>query len=159
MSKKKETDNYAVIAQNKKARHDYLIEETMEAGIVLTGTEVKSLRNGGGSIAESHAAFKNGELYLFNAYIPEYKNAGNHLQHEPKRPRKILLHSREAKKLIGMIQQKGYTLAALKLYFNKKGLIKLELGLGKGKKMHDKRQSDKERDWKKQKARLLKEAR
>ncbi len=157
-NKNKKTDNYAVIAQNKKARHDYHIEETFEAGIVLTGTEVKSLRLNGGSIKESHAALKKGELFLFNAHIPEYSNAGTHLQHDPRRPRKLLLHNREIKKLIGLIQQKGYTLVALKLYFNAEGRIKLEIGLGKGKKLHDKRQTEKDRDWKREKARLLKQA-
>ena len=145
-----------VIAQNRKARHDYLIESTLEAGIMLTGTEVKSLRAGRASINESYAAEQGGELYLINSHIPEYPPAGR-FNHEPRRPRKLLLHKRQMTQLIGAITREGYTLVPLSIYFNEKGRAKVELGLAKGKKKHDKRAAEKERDWQRQKARLLRD--
>ncbi len=144
------------VAQNRKARHNYLIEETLEAGLVLTGSEVKSLREGRASIGESYAGEQGGELYLFNAHIPEYR-AANRLNHAPKRPRKILVHRRELNRLFGQIQREGYTVVPLSLYFNPRGIAKVELGLAKGKRQIDKRETSKRRDWERQKARLLRE--
>ena len=144
------------VAQNRKARHNYLIEESLEAGLVLTGSEVKSLREGRASIGEAYAAEQDGELYLFNAHIPEYR-AANRLNHTPKRPRKILVHRRERNRLFGQIQREGYTLVPLSLYFNPRGIAKVELGLAKGKRQIDKRETTKRRDWERQKARLLRE--
>lgn len=153
---KKPTDNRKLIAENRRARFDYSIEETLEAGIQLTGTEVKSLRAGRANIAESYASPERGELWLVNAYIPEYPPAGQ-FNHEPRRPRKLLVRSRELKRLIGAVEREGQTLAPLKLYFNERGVAKLELALAKGKKAHDKRAATKDRDWKRQQARLLRE--
>ena len=144
------------VAQNRKARHNYLIEETLEAGLVLTGSEVKSLREGRASIGEAYAGEQEGELYLFNAHIPEYR-AANRLNHEPKRPRKILVHRRERNRLFGQIQREGYTLVPLSLYFNPRGIAKVQLGLAKGKRQIDKRETTKRRDWERQKARLMRE--
>ena len=143
-----------VVAQNRKARHNYFIEETMEAGLVLTGTEVKSLRGGRSSIAESYVTEDGGEAWLVNADIPEYA-AGNRFNHERKRPRKLLLHKNQISKLIGAIQREGRTVVPLQVYFNEKGRAKVEIALVTGKQAHDKRQSIKERDWKRQRARLL----
>ncbi len=143
-----------LVAQNRKARHDYAIEETLEAGIVLTGTEVKSLRAGRASINECYAADADGELYLINSHIPEYPPAGR-FNHEPRRPRKLLLHRRQIAKLVGAITREGYTLVPLSIYFDERGRAKVELGLGRGKKKHDKRAAIKERDWQRQKRRLL----
>ena len=144
------------VAQNRKARHNYLIEETLEAGLVLTGSEVKSLREGRASIGEAYAGEQEGELYLFNAHIPEYR-AANRLNHPPKRPRKLLVHRRELNRLFGQIQREGYTVVPLSLYFNPRGIAKVELGLEKGKRQIDKRETAKRRDWDRQKARLLRE--
>ncbi len=144
------------VAQNRKARHDYFIEEKYEAGIVLAGTEVKSLRAGKGNIIESHAAEHHGALWLFNANIPEYDSRG-YAHHEAKRPRKLLLHRREMTKLIGAVQREGITLIPLSIYFNRRGIAKVELGLARGKKKYDKRETEKRRDWDRQKARLLRE--
>lgn len=157
-AKKKKQDDFSarIAAQNRKARHNYLIEEIVECGMVLTGTEVKSLRNGRASIQEAYAAEKNGELYLINANIPEYEG-GNRFNHEPKRMRKLLAHKRELAKLLGMTTQKGYTLVPLHIHFNDRGIAKVAIGVGKGKQSHDKRQSIKDRDWKRDKARLLRE--
>lgn len=143
-----------VIAENRKARHNYFIEDTMEAGLVLTGTEVKALRAGRANIAESYASPEGGELWLINAHIPEYKQ-GNRNNHEPRRPRKLLMRSREIGRLIGARQKEGMTLVPLKLYFNDRGIAKLMLGVARGKKQHDKRQSEKDKDWQRQKQRLL----
>ena len=143
-----------LVAQNRKARHNYLIESTLEAGIVLTGTEVKSLRAGRASIGEAYAVEQDGELYLMNSHIPEYPPAGR-FNHEPKRTRKLLVHKRELAKLVGAITREGYTLVPLSIYFGARGRAKVELGLARGKKKHDKRASEKERDWKRQKARLM----
>jgi SsrA-binding protein len=145
-----------LVAQNRKARHDYLIEETLEAGIMLVGTEVKSLRAGRASINESYAAESGGELYLMNAHIPEYPPAGR-FNHEPKRPRKLLVHKRQLGNLIGAITREGYTLVPLSIYFAKSGRAKVELGIAKGKKKHEKRAAEKEREWKRQKARLMRD--
>jgi SsrA-binding protein len=145
-----------LIAENRRARFDYAIEDSMEAGIQLVGTEVKSLRNGRANIAESYASAEQGELWLINATIPEYPPAGQ-FNHEPRRRRKLLVRSRELKKLIGAVEREGRTLAPLKLYFNDRGIAKLELALAKGKKAHDKREATKDRDWKRQQARLMKD--
>jgi SsrA-binding protein len=145
------------IAENRRARFDYAVEETIEAGIVLSGTELKSLRLGQCSLSESHAGPKFGELYVFGVHIPEYQAAGKHLQHTPRADRKLLLHKREIARLMGSLQRDGYTLVPLKLYFNDKGRAKLLLGLGKGKKNYDKRESIKTRDWNRQKAKVMKE--
>ena len=144
------------VAQNRKARHNYLIEDTLEAGIVLTGTEVKALRQGRASIGESYAADQGGEIYLVNAHIPEYQ-AASRFNHEPRRPRKLLLHRREVNRLLGQIQREGYTLVPLSLYFNPRGIAKVKLGLAKGKRQVDKRETAKQRDWSRQKARLLRD--
>jgi SsrA-binding protein len=143
-----------VVAENRKARFNYAIEDTFEAGIMLTGTEVKSVRNGKATIAESYADSKDGEIWLVNANIPEYLQA-NQFNHAPRRPRKLLLHKRQIGKLIGAIEREGMTLIPLKLYFNERGRAKLELALAKGKKLHDKRASEKDRDWSREKGRLL----
>ncbi len=145
-----------IVAQNRKARRDYLIEDTLEVGLVLVGSEVKSLRGGSGSIAESYATVKAGELYLVNCYIPEYKSA-NRLNHEPRRPRKLLVHTRERNKLVGAVQRRGITLIPLAIYFNPRGIAKLRLGIARGKRKVDKRETEKARDWQRQKARLLRE--
>jgi SsrA-binding protein len=143
-----------VVAQNRKARYNYSIEDTIEAGIVLTGTEVKSLRAGRGSINECYAADRDGDLYLVNSHIPVYPPAGR-FNHEPRRARKLLLHRRQLAKLVGAITREGYTLVPLSIYFNERGRAKVELGLGRGKKKHDKRAAIKERDWQRQKRRLI----
>ena len=153
MAKKPELGRI-VVAQNRKARHNYFIEETMEAGISLTGTEVKSLRGGRSSIAESYVTEDGGEAWLVNADIPEYAS-GNRFNHERKRPRKLLLHKRQINVLIGAIQREGRTVVPLQVYFNERGLAKLEIALAMGKKAHDKRATIKERDWQRQRSRLL----
>lgn len=145
------------VADNRKAFFDYTIEETFEAGIALTGTEVKSLRMGQCSLKESHVGPHKGELVLINAHIPEYQQAGPHLQHDPKRIRKLLLKKKEIGKLMGAVSRDGLTIIPLRLYFNAKGLAKLEIGLAKGKKLHDKRDTEKKRDWGREKARLMRE--
>lgn len=145
-----------VVAQNRRARHDYFIEDTIEAGLMLLGSEVKSLRGGKASIGEAFAAEKDGELYLINAYIPEYGGA-NRFNHEPKRPRKLLVHRRELHKLMGAITRDGMTLVPLDIHFNARGIAKVLLGLAKGKRKSDKRETVKERDWQRDKARLMRE--
>ncbi len=147
---------YRVVAENRKARFNYFIDETLEAGIMLAGTEVKSLREGRADISESYAADQDGELFLVNAYIPEYK-AGNRYNHETRRPRKLLLHKREINKLAGGIKRAGTTVVALKIYFNERGKAKVLLGLARGKRQHDKRATIKDRDWKRDQARLMRE--
>lgn len=144
-----------VVAQNRKARFDYEILETFEAGIVLTGSEVKSLRTGKANIQDSHAMEIGGEIVLLNAYIPEYSKA-SHFNHESRRQRKLLLHAQEIRKLIGKIKTKGMTLVALSVYFNEKNRAKVELALVKGKKEHDKRATIKEREWKREQDRVMK---
>lgn len=142
------------VAKNRRAFYEYFIEEKVEAGIVLHGSEVKSLREGRATIGEAHAAEMGGELWLFNAYIPEYKGA-NRFNHETRRPRKLLVRRREADRLKGAIQRKGMTIVPLQLYFSERGWAKVELGLAKGKQLHDKRASEKERDWDREKHRVL----
>jgi len=148
--------NQKLIAENRRARFDYFLEEQFEAGIALTGTEVKALRQGKANIAESYAATEGREIVLVNANIPEYGPA-NRFNHEPRRPRKLLLHRREIDKLLGAINREGRTLIPTRLYFNDKGMVKLELCLAKGKKLHDKREVQADRDWKREQGRLLRE--
>ena len=146
-----------VAAENRKARFNYAIEDTIEAGIALTGTEVKSLRRGQSNITESYASYEDGGLWLVNSYIPEYQQAGRFFQHDPRRRRKLLMNAAELKKLKLAVERKGMTLVPLELYFNAKGLAKLKLALAEGKKLHDKRESEKKRDWNREKARLMRE--
>ncbi len=145
-----------VVADNRKARFSYAIGETLEAGIMLSGTEVKSLRGGKGLIAESYAAEQNGAIYLINAYIPEYLQA-NRFNHEPKRPRKLLLKKRQIGRLIVATQREGMTIVPLKIYFNEDGRAKVEIALAKGKNEADKRETSKKRDWDREKSRIMKE--
>jgi SsrA-binding protein len=156
MAKKPEDKNYKVVAENRRARFDYAIEDDVECGIVLQGSEVKSLRQGGANIAESYAEVKDGELWLVNGYIAPYSNAAL-FPHEERRRRKLLVRRRELSKLWNAASREGYTLVPLVLYFNHRGMVKLKIGTGKGKKTTDKRQSAAKRDWQRQKARLLKE--
>lgn len=149
-------DKKKIVAENRRARFDYHIEDTVEAGIALTGTEVKSLRFGEGSIAESYAEVKNGEVWLINSNVPEFSH-GNRYNHEPKRPRKLLLHAREVDRFTGAVERKGMTLVPLSVYFNGKGRAKVELALAKGKNVADKRQTIKERDWKREQARIMRD--
>jgi len=145
-----------LIAQNRKAWHNYHIGQTFEAGLVLTGSEVKSLRAGHGNIAESYATERDGEIFLINAYIAEYKQAGPD-NHEPRRARKLLLKRREINRLSGAVQRQGMTLVPLRLYFNARGVAKIEIALATGKRQYDKRQAEKKRDWDRQKARLMRD--
>jgi SsrA-binding protein len=145
-----------LIAENRRARFDYFLEETFEAGLVLTGTEVKSLREGKANIAESYASAEGRELALVNAYIPEYGHA-NRFNHEPRRIRKLLLHRRQIDRLLAAIQREGRTIVPTRLYFDDKGRAKLELALAKGKKLHDKRATEADRDWARDKARLMRD--
>ena len=154
--KKKDSSNGKLIADNRKARHNYEFVETLEAGLVLTGTEVKSLRNGKANIAESYATEEGGEIWLINSYIPEYLE-GNRNNHEPRRKRKLLLNKREMVKLINAVSRDGMTIVPNRLYFNERGRAKLQIALAKGRKAHDKRQVSKERDWKREQGRLLRE--
>ena len=154
MAKKEKEERFKIAAENRKARHNYYIESTIEAGVLLAGTEVKALREGHATIGESYAHTKDGEVFLVNAYIPEYK-AGNRFNHEVRRVRKLLLHKREIAKLAQGVEREGMTLIPLKLYFNPKGRAKIELGLAKGKKIHDKRDTEKKRDWEREKGRLM----
>ncbi|HUZ11909.1 MAG TPA: SsrA-binding protein SmpB [Caulobacteraceae bacterium] len=145
-----------LIAENRRARFDYFLEERLEAGLALTGSEVKALRLGRANIAESYAAVAGREISLVNAHIPEYGPA-NRFNHEPRRARRLLLHRRELDKLIGSVQREGRTLIPTRLYFNDRGLVKLELALAKGKKAHDKRATEQERDWKREQGRLMRD--
>ena len=145
-----------IVAENRKARFNYEILDTYEAGLVLTGTEVKSLREGKANIAESYATDEGGEIWLINSYLPEYLQA-NRFNHEPRRRRKLLLSKREVNRLQGAVNREGMSLIPLKIYFNDQGRAKMELALGKGKKLHDKRESEKERDWNRQKSRIMKD--
>ncbi len=144
------------VAKNRKARYDYFIEDRFEAGIVLIGSEVKSLREGRGNITESYAGERDGEIFLFNAYIPEYRNA-SYIDHETRRPRKLLLKRREVDKLIAALTQKGVTLVPLAIYFNARGIAKVEIGVATGKRKFEKREAIKERDWRRQKGRLMRD--
>jgi len=153
---KKPDRKRTVIADNRKARYNFEIGEVLEAGIALTGTEVKSLRQSKANIAESYVSPEGGEIWLINANIPQYLQASR-FNHEPRRPRKLLLHKREIAKLIVAAQQQGMTIVPLKLYFNDRGVAKIEIALARGKKLHDKRETEKKRDWQREKARLLRE--
>ncbi|MCW9035323.1 MAG: SsrA-binding protein SmpB [Rhodospirillales bacterium] len=155
MAKKNKPDS-KFAAQNRKARHNYFIEDTVEAGIILTGTEVKSLRAGRANIIDAYAGDKDGELYLLNAHIDEFTE-GNRYNHKPTRPRKLLVHRKERKKLFDYVGKKGYTLVPLDIHFNDRGYAKVTIGLGKGKLHHDKRATSKDRDWKRDQARLLRD--
>jgi SsrA-binding protein len=152
----KPDDGRKVVSENRKARHNYEIEDVVEAGLVLTGSEVKALRLGRATIAESYATDEAGELFLINATIPEYFQAGRE-NHVPKRPRKLLLKRREAAKLMIAIQREGMTLVPLSIYFNKRGIAKMALALAKGRQLHDKRAAIKSRDWNRQKQRVLRD--
>ena len=145
-----------LITENRRARYDYFLDDAVEAGLALTGTEVKSLRDGRANIAESYAAVEGREIVLINADIPPYKG-GNRFNHEPRRPRKLLLHRKQIDKLIGGVERDGRTLIPTKLYFNDKGMVKLEVALAKGKKAHDKREVEAERDWKREQGRLMRD--
>ncbi len=153
MSSERERARKAV-AQNRRAFHDYFIDERFEAGLMLTGTEVKSLREGRATISEAYAGEMGGEIYLFNAYIPEF-HGGNRFNHETKRPRKLLLRRREVDRLSGAVRREGMTLVPLQLYFTPRGWAKVEIGLARGKKAHDKRDAIKARDWQREKQRLM----
>ena len=152
----KRDDGSTLAAENRKARHEYFITDSWEAGIALLGSEVKSLRVGQSNITESYASFEDGGLWLINAYIAEYKGAAL-FQHEPRRKRKLLLHASEIHKLKLAIERKGMTVVPLELYFNAKGRAKIKIGLAEGKKLHDKRESEKKRDWDREKSRLMRE--
>ena len=153
----KSDPNYKIAADNRRARFDYEIGEVIEAGIMLTGTEVKSLRSGKATVAESYAAVdRNGELMLYNANIPEYLQ-GNRFNHEPKRPRKLLVHAKEIAKFAKGVEREGMTIVPLRIYFNDKGRAKIAIALGRGKKLHDKRETEKERDWNRDKSRVLRD--
>lgn len=154
--KKKKGAQSNIAAQNRKARHDYSIENNMETGLVLTGSEVKSLRQGHASLVDAWAGERDGELWMFNCYIPEYSAARN-FGHEERRPRKLLVHAREFDRLIMAIRREGATLVPLSIYFNDRGLAKVDLGIATGKRQYDKRQTEKNRDWDRQKARLLRD--
>jgi SsrA-binding protein len=154
MSSKSPNPRYKIVADNRKARHNYEIGDTVEAGIALVGTEVKSLRANKATIGEAYAGPSGTEIFLFNANIPEYLQA-NRFNHEPRRPRRLLLHKRQVEKFIGATQREGFTLIPLKLYFNERGRAKVELALGRGKQLHDKRQAEKKKDWDREKARLM----
>ena len=156
MAKEKSNPNYKVVAENRRARHDYAIDDDLECGIVLEGSEVKSLREGNANIAESYATVDDGELWLINSFIAPYEQAKT-FAHDEKRRRKLLVSRKEMARLWNETQRKGMTLVPLVLYFNHKGLAKLKIGIAKGKKLHDKRASEAKRDWNRQKQRLLKE--
>jgi SsrA-binding protein len=156
MAAKAPERRFKIVAENRKARFNYEIGEVFEAGIALSGTEVKSLRGGKATIGESYADTRGGELWLINANIPEYLQA-NRYNHLPKRPRKLLLHKRQINRLAGAIEREGMTLVPLKLYFNDKGHAKIEIALARGKKLHDKRETEKKRSWQREKGRLLRE--
>ena len=149
-------DKLKTVAENRRARYDYFIEDIFEAGIALTGTEVKSLRFGQGSIVESYAEVRAGEAWLINANVPEFSH-GNRFNHEPKRPRKLLLHEREIDRVQGAVERKGMTVVPLSIYFNSRGRAKVELALAKGKNTADKRQTIKDRDWKREQSRIMRD--
>lgn len=154
--KKKKQPANGLVAENRKARYNYEILDTVEAGLMLQGTEVKSLRNGEANIAESYASYEDGELWLINSHIPEYLEA-NRFNHDPRRRRKLLMHEREIVKFANGVDREGMTIVPLKVYFNDHGRAKLLLGLARGKKVHDKRETEKKRDWQRDKARLMRE--
>ena len=154
MAAKKAAPGEQVVCVNRQARHNYFIDEVLEAGIMLAGTEVKSLRQGKGNIGDAYASDKGGEIWLYNVNIPEY-DSGGYTRHEEKRARKLLLKKREIAKLLGAVQREGITLVPLSIYFNPRGIAKVELGIAKGKRKFDKRETIKQRDWERQKARLM----
>jgi len=156
MSASKDTPASRIAAANRRARFNYEIGQTYEAGIALTGTEVKSLREGRSNISDAYAGEKDGEMWLYNAYIPEYLQA-NRFNHETRRPRKLLLHKREIGRLVGAVEREGMTIVPLKIYFNDRGRAKIEVALAKGKKLHDKRETLKERSWQRDKSRILRD--
>ncbi|MFZ1962774.1 MAG: SsrA-binding protein SmpB [Roseiarcus sp.] len=157
MAAAREKPNFKVVADNRRARHEYEIGEVFEAGLMLTGPEVKSLRAGKATVAESYAAVdRNGEMMLYNANIPEYLQA-NRFNHEPRRPRKLLLHAKEIAKLAKGVERDGMTIVPLRVYFNAKGRAKIVIALARGKKLHDKREAEKNRDWSRDKSRLMRE--
>ena len=156
MADKKE-DGHKTIAENRRARFEYAIEDTWEAGIMLTGTEVKSLRKGQANVAESYASIEDGGIWLINSYIPELTNAGAFFQHDPRRKRRLLLHAKEIHKLAIAVDRQGMTIVPLELYFNKRGIAKIRIALAQGKKLHDKREDSKKRDWNRERARLMRD--
>lgn len=156
MSKKGKDAGRKIVADNRKARFSFEILEVFEAGLQLLGTEVKSLREGKASLGESYATVEDNELYLINCHIPEYSQASR-FNHEPRRTRRLLMHRREIDRLAGAVQRDGLTMVPLKLYFNDRGIAKLELALARGKKLHDKRQTEKDRTWQRDKARVMRE--
>lgn len=156
MAQNKKDPNNKIAAENRKARFSYEVTDTLEAGMVLTGTEVKSLREGKANIAESYASVEGGELWLINSHLPEYLQ-GNRFNHEPRRRRKLLVSTKERAKLAQAVEREGMTMVPLKIYFNDRGRAKLLLGVARGKQLHDKRETAKKRDWNREKARLLKE--
>ena len=151
------SDGRRVVAENRQARFEYFLTDDVEAGLMLTGTEVKSLRKGQANITESYASTEEGGLWLINAYIPEYQGAGRYFQHEPRRKRRLLLHKKEIHKISIAIERQGMTLIPLELYFNARGIAKLKLALAQGKKLHDKREASKKRDWNREKARIMRD--
>jgi SsrA-binding protein len=153
---RKADPNSKVAAENRKARFNYEVLDTIETGLVLSGTEVKSLRGGHANIQESYASFEGGEIWLINSYLPEYLQA-NRFNHEPRRRRKLLVSKREMARLAQSVEREGMTLVPLKIYFNERGRAKLLLAVARGKKLHDKRETEKQRDWAREKGRLLKE--
>ena len=156
MAQQKQDPNNRTVAENRKARFSYEVLDTVEAGLVLTGTEVKSLRQGKANIQEAYASHEDGEIWLINSYLPEYLQ-GNRFNHEPRRRRKLLLKKKEMARLAQGVEREGMTMVPLKIYFNERGRAKLLLGLARGKKLHDKRETEKQRDWAREKGRLLKE--
>lgn len=156
-AKKKKHNGNGLITENRRARFEYQLSDTFEAGIQLTGTEVKSLRQGQANIAESYVGIENGDLVLINANIPEYQQAGPFYNHEPRRPRRLLMHKKEIARLAQAVDRQGMTIVPLRLYFNDRGLVKLQIAVAQGKKVHDKRETERKRDWQRQKARLLRE--
>lgn len=155
MTQKKHDPNNRTVAENRKARFNYEVIDTIEAGLMLTGTEVKSLRQGQANIQESYASVEGGEIWLINSYLPEYLQ-GNRFNHEPRRRRKLLLNKREMARMAQSVEREGMTMVPLKIYFNERGRAKLLLAIARGKKLHDKRQTEKQRDWAREKGRLLK---
>lgn len=156
-AKKKKKEPNGLIAENRRARYEFSLADTYEAGIQLTGTEVKSLREGQANIAESYVSPENGEIMLINANIPEYQQAGPFYQHEPRRPRRLLLHKKEIAKIVQAVDRQGMTMVPLRLYFNDRGLVKLQIAVAQGKKLHDKRETERKRDWNRQKQRIMRD--
>ena len=157
MAAKKKDDGRRVVAENRRARYEFALTDVVETGIQLTGTEVKSLRDGKANIAESYASVENNGIMLINAYIPEYQRAGPFYQHDPRRPRRLLLHKREIAKLAQAVERQGMTMVPLEMYFNERGIAKLKIAVAQGKKVHDKRETERKRDWQREKARLLRD--